>query len=64
MICAIVPEGISSKQLPKYQAFDLASCLALLSLKSADLALVVDRWDRLPDAVRTAIIALVKASGG
>jgi hypothetical protein len=41
---------------------DLASCLALLARKSANLALVAERWDSLPDAVRSAIITLVKAS--
>jgi len=29
-----------------------------------DLARVVGAWDRLPDAIRTAILALVQAAGG
>jgi hypothetical protein len=36
--------------------------LALLARKSNDLALVVERWDRLPDAVRSGIVAMVKAA--
>jgi hypothetical protein len=40
---------------------DLAFCLALLARKSADLALIVDRWDQLPAAVRAGIVAMVKA---
>jgi hypothetical protein len=42
----------------------LASCLALLAQKSPDLALVVEHWDNLPEAVRAGIVALVKAAGG
>jgi hypothetical protein len=41
----------------------LASCLALLAKKSPDLALLVERWDGLPEAVRAGIVAMVKASG-
>jgi hypothetical protein len=40
----------------------LAFCLALLSQKSPDLALVIERWDALPDAVRAGIVAMVKAA--
>ncbi len=40
----------------------LASCLAFLSAKSPDLALLVQRWDTLPDALRAGILAMVKAS--
>jgi hypothetical protein len=42
---------------------DLASCLALLARKSADLALLVERWDALPEAVRAGIVAMAKAAG-
>jgi hypothetical protein len=35
--------------------------LALLAQKSPDLALVAERWDALPDAVRAGIVAMVKA---
>jgi hypothetical protein len=28
-----------------------------------DLATVVDAWDRLPEAVRAGIVAMVKAAG-
>ena len=40
----------------------LASCLALLRQKSADLALLVERWDALPEAVRAGIAAMVRAT--
>jgi hypothetical protein len=40
----------------------LASCLALLARKSPDLALLVERWDTLPEAVRAGIVAMVKAA--
>ena len=39
-----------------------ADYLALLELKSPDLALLVKRWDTLPDAVRAGIMAMVRAS--
>jgi hypothetical protein len=42
---------------------NLASCLALLARKSADLALLVERWDALPETVRAGIVAMVKATG-
>jgi hypothetical protein len=38
--------------------------LALLARKSPDLALVVERWEALPEAVRAGIVAMVKAAGG
>jgi hypothetical protein len=37
--------------------------LALLKPTSPDLALLVERWDTLPEAVRAGILAMVKASG-
>jgi len=40
----------------------LAFCLSFLHQKSPDLALLVERWDALPDAVRAGIAAMVKAS--
>lgn len=40
---------------------DLTFCLALLAKKSADLALVVERWDAVPEAIRAGIVAMVKA---
>jgi hypothetical protein len=42
----------------------LAFCLALLTQKSPDLALVVERWDTLPRAVRTGIMAMVRSTAG
>ena len=41
---------------------NLASCLALLAKQSPDLALLVEAWDTLPDAVRAGIVAMVKAA--
>jgi hypothetical protein len=40
----------------------LALCLALLAEKSPDLALLAERWDALPDAVRTGIMAMVRTT--
>ena len=48
----------TSEQRPNVLAF----CLAFLSRKSTDLALLVERWDSLPDAVRAGIVAMVKAA--
>jgi hypothetical protein len=39
-----------------------ADCLALYVPKSSDLALVVERWNMLPEAVRAGIVAMVRAS--
>jgi hypothetical protein len=36
--------------------------LAFLSRKSPDLAMLVERWDALPEAVRAGIVAMVKAA--
>jgi hypothetical protein len=36
--------------------------LAHLTEKSPDLALIVDRWDRLPEPIRRAILALVESA--
>jgi hypothetical protein len=43
---------------------NLASCLAFLSQRSPELALLVQSWETLPDAVRAGIMAMVKASSG
>jgi hypothetical protein len=37
--------------------------LALLALEWPDLALVAERWEALPTAVRVGIVAMVKATG-
>ncbi len=42
---------------------NLADCLALLRAISPDLALVAERWERLPDALRAGILAMVNAAG-
>jgi hypothetical protein len=41
----------------------LAFCLAHLALKSPDLALLVERWDALPEPLRAGIVAMVRAAG-
>jgi hypothetical protein len=38
--------------------------VALLARESPDLALVVERWPALPEAVRAGILALVRAGAG
>jgi hypothetical protein len=38
----------------------LASCLALLTPKYPDLALLMERWEALPESVRAGIVAIVK----
>ena len=40
----------------------MADCLALLDRERPDLAAVVEAWDRLPEAVRVGVLAMVKAS--
>ena len=56
------PHGTSSTSAN--DAERLAFCLALLSQKSTDLALLVERWEVLPDALRAGIVAMVKAATG
>jgi hypothetical protein len=41
---------------------NLVSCWALLKQRSPDLALVVELWDQLPEAVKAGIVAMVKAT--
>jgi hypothetical protein len=38
--------------------------LALLAAKSPDLALIIQRWDALPEPIRAGILAMVRAAGG
>jgi hypothetical protein len=40
----------------------LAFCLAFLAEKSPDLAVLVERWDKLPAAVRAGIVAMVRTT--
>jgi hypothetical protein len=42
----------------------LASRLALLARKWPDLAVVCERWEALPEHIKAAVLALVKAAGG
>lgn len=46
------------------QPDNLASCLALLARKSADLSLLLERWEELPVAVRAGIVTMVWAVSG
>ncbi len=39
-----------------------ADYLALLERKSPDLALLVKRWDTIPEPVRAGIMAMIRAS--
>jgi len=41
----------------------VAPCVAFLCGHRPDLAEVVEAWDQLPDAIRTGIMAMVRASG-
>jgi hypothetical protein len=36
--------------------------LAFFQQKSPELALVIERWDSLPEAVRAGIVAMVRAA--
>ena len=54
------PHGRSSTSAT--DAERLASCLSLLSQKSTDLALLVERWEVLPEVLRAGIVAMVKAA--
>ncbi len=40
----------------------LAFCLAFLSEKTPDLALLVQRWDTLPAVLKTGIVAMVRGA--
>ena len=40
----------------------MAYCVALLADESPDLAVVVEAWADLPDAVRAGIVAMVKSA--
>jgi hypothetical protein len=42
----------------------LASCLALLTPKYPDLALVVNTWPNLPEHIRAEVKALVQSYAG
>jgi len=61
-IDASIDSPKSSDSEPTTETAVLASCLALFAEKSPDLALIAERWDALPEAVRTGIVAMVKAS--
>ena len=39
-----------------------AGCLALAAQGSHDLAIIIERWDSLPDDIKTSIVAIVRAT--
>ena len=43
--------------------FVLGSCLAKIREINPDLATVVATWDKLPEAVKAGILAMVRAAG-
>jgi hypothetical protein len=38
--------------------------LALLAEKSPDLAMIAERWESLPEAIRAGMVAMVQAATG
>jgi hypothetical protein len=56
------PQSVAGKDASENAARALAFCLSFLNQKSPDLALLVERWDALPEVVRAGIMAMVKAS--
>ena len=54
----------SSDDLTKFASNHLAPRLALLVQKTPALALVIERWEALPEAVRAGILAMVEATTG
>src|SRR5262249_34827626 len=51
-----------SDTAPENDSSVLAQCLALLTPKYPDLALLTGRWEVIPEPIRVAIMALVKSS--
>jgi hypothetical protein len=56
-----VPQATSRQTTYDDAENRLASCLAFLASKPPDLALIVERWDTLPEAVKAGIVAMLKA---
>ena len=54
----------TAKQVREEASEDLAHCLALRSKESPDLVLVAAAWPDLPEAIRVAMVAMVKAARG
>ncbi len=59
--CAPVVSSCNSETSNNGES-DWALCLALLARKAPDLALVIQRWSSLPEAVQTGILAMIRAS--
>src|SRR5262249_39956703 len=58
----LLPQLVVNADASENASGVLASCLALLARKSPDLAMLAERWDTLPEAVRAGIVAMVKAA--
>jgi len=56
---SVTSDNINTSENPVNNSADY---LALLGQKSPDLALIVERWDSLPEAVKAGILAMIKAS--
>jgi len=59
-----IPNPLNNKAVTAKPDESEASCEAFLCGYRPDLAEVVEAWDKLPDAIRTGIMAMVLASGG
>jgi hypothetical protein len=57
-----LPETTNQQGLTSKPENALAFSLAHKVQKEPDLAMVVKRWDSLPEAVRAGIVAMVKAA--
>ena len=60
--CDSAPNHNSPNNLTHTPDSALADCLALLRPVRPDLARVVERWDALPEAVRSRLLALVESN--
>jgi hypothetical protein len=59
------PAGDTSSVMPMTSDCNeirVADCVAFLAENRPDLAAVVEAWDRLPDAIRQGIVAMVRAA--
>ena len=55
-------ETQARQQVTDTQVASVARCVALLADESPDLAVVVEAWAVLPEAVRVGIVAMVKSA--
>ncbi len=63
---AVVPTVAPSKSdfAPDGAQSGAPNLAPVVSIVDADLQRVIDRWDSLPDALRSGIVAMVNASAG